>query len=309
MSINPFLNLKTLRSLTLACLFSTSFANAADWDHLPVPAKPEKGKTWKLLEISDDFTYKAESLRKPEEFEKRWNSSYINTWTGPGKTEWSAGHNYVTNGHLGIAASRKPGTDYVHTGIITSKKFYRYPLYIETRAKIAKQVLASCVWMLSEDSTEEIDILEAYGSDRPSEDWYAKRLHLSHHTFIRKPFQDYQPKDEGSWYARDGITWSDNFHRIGVYWRDPWHLEYYVDGKLARVTSGKEMIDPEGYTKGTGLSKEMKIIINMENQGWRVDTNTIPSDAELANIDKTIMWVDWIRVYQAVDNQTTTQTK
>ncbi|WP_411845253.1 family 16 glycosylhydrolase [Roseibacillus persicicus] len=186
----------------------------------------------------------------------------------------------------------------VYTGIVTSKESFTYPVYVEARAKLSKQVLASCVWMLSDDSTEEIDIIEAYGSDRPDQKWTAERLHLSHHVFIRKPFQDYQPTDEGSWFARKGTIWADDFHRVGVYWRDPWHLEYYVDGKLARTVSGKDIIDPRGYTNGKGLTKAMKIIINQEDQQWRYDQGITPTDEELANVEKSIFWVDWIRVYK-----------
>jgi len=43
----------------------------------------------------------------------------------------------------------------------------------------------------------------------------------------------------------------------------------------------------------------MQIIINMEDQAWRVDQGITPTDEELADTKKSIMWVDWIRVYQA----------
>jgi agarase len=175
-----------------------------------------------------------------------------------------------------------------------------YPLFVEAKVKISGLVLASNVWMLSADSTQEIDVVEAYGSQRPSEAWTAHRLHLSHHVFTRNPFQDYQPTDKGSWYF-DGTNWRREFHRIGVHWRDPWHLEYFVDGKLVRSVSGRSIIDPKNYTAGTGLSKSMHVIINTEDQDWRSDKGITPTDEELANVNDSIMWVDWIRVYKAVD--------
>lgn len=66
--------------------------------------------------------------------------------------------------------------------------------------------MASDVWMLSPDDTQEIDIIEAYGGDRDGGGYGADRLHLSHHIFIRQPFKDYQPKDSGSWYKDDKGT-------------------------------------------------------------------------------------------------------
>ena len=277
-----------------------TFAAGADWDELPIPAQAPKHHVWKLHPVSDDFSYEAKPDEAQEEFSRRWTSQFINHWTGPGGTLWSAGHRYVINGHLAITATRQKDSNRVLAGIVSSKAKLKYPLFIEARAKVSNQVLASAVWMLSEDSTEEIDIIEAYGSDRPGQKWYAERMHLSHHVFIRDPFRDYQPKDDGSWYA-DGTIWRENFRRVGVFWRDPWHLEYYIDGKLVRTVSGKEKIDPLGYTGGKGLTKPMRIIINTEDQDWRIDEGITPTDIELADNSKNIFWIDWIRVYQAVE--------
>lgn len=273
---------------------------AHDWDDVEIPAAPANGKVWELQPISDDFGYTANPTDKPTEFTDRWKDQFINKWTGPGLTEWNPGHSYVINGHLGIEANRKPDTNRVYTGVVSSKDAFTYPLFVEAKVKISGLVLASNVWLLSEDSTEEIDVVEAYGSDRPGQEWVAQRLHLSHHVFIRNPLQDYQPKDEGTWFF-DGTNWREDFHRIGVYWRDPWHLEYYVDGKLVRTVSGKKVIDPRGYTKGTGLSKPMHLIINVEDQNWRSDDEITPTDEELGDPNKSIMWVDWVRVYKAVE--------
>jgi len=280
----------------------TLLGRAADWDDIAIPVEAGAGMQWQLQDVSDDFNYIATPIEKPAQFSERWHSAYINPWMGPGKTEWNLGHSYVTNGHLGIHASRKAGSSKVHTGIISSKKAYQFPLFIEAKVKVSNQVLASNVWLLSADSTEEIDVLEAYGSDRPGQEWYADRVHLSHHVFIRSPFQDYQPTDDGSWFT-NGTLWRDSFHRFGVYWRDPWHLEYYIDGKLVRTVSGKKLIDPKDFTNGTGLSKPMHVIINMEDQSWRSDEGITPTDEELADTSKGIMWIDWIRVYRAIENK------
>lgn len=284
--------------LLLLSLFVPSSVNAQDWKGIEVPVAAGNGQHWTLHSISDDFDYVANPENKPSKFTQRWKDSFINSWTGPGLTEFNRGHSYVRDGYLGIHASRKPDSDRVYAGCISSRDTVKYPLFIEARVKISGLVLASNVWMLSNDSTQEIDVIEAYGSQRKGQEWSAQRLHLSHHVFIREPFQDYQPMDEGSWFE-DGKNWRENFHRIGVHWRDPWHLEYYVDGKLVRTVSGKDMIDPKGFTNGTGLSKPMHVIINAEDQEWRSNDGLTPTDEELADVTQSIMWVDWIRVYTA----------
>ncbi|WP_044301075.1 family 16 glycosylhydrolase [Rhodopirellula sallentina] len=293
--------MKLLYAVSIAFALGSSTTFAADWDAFAIPVQPGQGLEWKLQSVSDDFGYDAQPMNKPPAFTERWRDSFINRWLGPGLSEFNSGHSYVTNGHLGIHASRKAGTKKVYAGAISSRETFRYPLFVEAKVKISGLVMASNVWMLSPDSTQEIDIIEAYGSQRESQSWTAQRLHLSHHVFIRRPFQDYQPTDKGSWYF-DGTNWRKDFHRVGVYWRDPWHLEYYVDGKKVREVSGPDVIDPKGYTSGEGLSKPMHIIINTEDQDWRSDEGITPTDEELADTNKSIMWVDWIRVYQAMES-------
>ena len=273
---------------------------AADWGALPVPVNPQEGMVWELQSVSDDFNYRASASSKPAAFTRRWKDSFINPWLGPGLTEFSSRQSYTAGGNLVIAMNRKPGTNKVNTGVISSKETFGYPLYIEANAKVSDMVLANAVWMLSPDSTQEIDVLEAYGSGRPGQEWFAHRMHLSHHVFIREPFQDYQPRDAGSWYYKS-TPWRNGFNRVGVYWRDPWHLEYYINGRRVRTVSGRSIIDPRNFTGGTGLNKDLHIIIDAEDQDWRSNDGIVASDQELADNSKSVFLVDWIRVYKAVE--------
>lgn len=275
-----------------------------DWKGIAVPADAGVGKVWELQPMSDDFNYTAEAKNKGADFLKRWTDFYHNAWTGPGLTIWSREHSLVADGFLQIPATRL-SPNKINAGCITSKERVIYPVYVEARAKITNSVLANAVWLLSPDDTQEIDIIEAYGSSysegaQKDQTWFAERMHLSHHVFIRSPFQDYQPTDAGSWYT-DGTLWRNDFRRIGVYWKDPWNLEYYVDGKMVRKVSGKDIIDPKNFTNGTGLSKEMDLIINVEDQNWRSDQKITPTDSELANKDNHTFKVDWVRIYKPVN--------
>ena len=295
-----------------------------DYSTMAVPADPGSGLEWKFQDFSDDFEYEAPAGNKGDAFFNKWDDFYHNNWSGPGLTEWSRDIPFVADGLLQIPAKRKAGTDKISTGCITNKTRVQYPVYVEARAKIMNSVLANGIWMLSPDDTQEIDIMEAYGaayseSAQASHSWYEVRMHISHHVFIRDPFQDYQPKDAGSWFMKDNIKWREDYHTYGVYWRDPWHLEYYIDGELIRTVSGKDQIDPLFYTNATnpgdtsadtrtGLSKEMDIIIDVEDQDWRSspasgnqsDTYT-PTDNELSDTEGHTLKVDWIRIYKPVE--------
>lgn len=316
-------------------------AGADDWGRLPVPADPGPGLQWQLDEdVSDSFNYEFEPTAERAVIGGKWNNYYLNGgWKGPGTTIWRHENAAVSRGKLWIRATRKPGEtkafqhDKDGDGVaetldlpatrlacLTSVEPVVYPVFIEARVKVANAVLASDVWMLSRDSTQEIDILECYGGrgDDNRGDWFAKRMHLSHHVFIRRPLQDYQPKDKSTWHYWDGPKpkrgksyWTSRFHRVGVYWRDPTHLEYYVDGELAKTTSGmddtgeKGGIDPRGYTKDesgerTGLSKPMHLILNMEAQDWNAAAGRTPTDKELKRKKDHTFLVDWLRVYKPV---------
>ncbi|WP_298536272.1 T9SS type A sorting domain-containing protein [uncultured Algibacter sp.] len=287
------------------CLISTRLFAQYDWDGIDIPVDPVVGQ-WELIdETSDDFNYEAPADNKGAIFNSKWKDGFINGWKGPGNTEWIPDNARVTNGNLEIKATRVPGTtDKVHFQAISTKTAIKYPVFVETRMKVMNSVMANAVWMLSSDSAEEIDIVEAYGSSysesaSSSKEWFAKRMHLSHHTFDRSvtPALDYQPTDNGSWYT-DGSYWRDGFRRVGVYWRDPFHLEYYIDGVLVRTVSGAAIIDPNEYLNGNGLSSEEKIIISGAAQGWQVNNGVWPTDWELADTDGHTFKVDWIRTYK-----------
>ena len=253
-----------------------------------------EGKTWTIQpKVSNEFNY--EEGKTSNEFSNNWNDRFFNGWTGPGITRYTPSQSSVVAGELVFKANIVDGT--IQTGCVTSKNIVSYPLYMEVRVKLSESVFSSAVWMLSEDSTEEIDNLEAFGAK--NNDYFSKRLHLSHHVFIRDPFQDYQPTGPETWYADGkGTIWSEDYHNYGVLWEDPWSLSYYVDGVMVRKTPVAE-IDPKNYTNGAGLTKPMHMIISAAAQSWR-ETQGIDflNDTSVTNEEKTIMRVDWIRVYK-----------
>ncbi|MEW4924417.1 T9SS type A sorting domain-containing protein [Algibacter sp. 2305UL17-15] len=334
--------MKKIFTLLFCC--SIFVCSSQEWSAIPVPADPGIGKEWDLQDnVSDDFSYVAPAANKGATFESKWIEFYHENWQGPGLTDWEEDHSFVDGDELKLIASRKLPNK-VYAGVISSNETVVYPAYIEISAKIMNSVLANGGWMLSPDNTQEIDFMEAYGAvtsgsaggSPGNHNFYAKRMHQSHHVFIRPPnFQDWQPSEYNSfgsnpvdsnqptWILRDDgagyINWKDDYHRYGVYWKDPTHLYYYIDGVMVTYREGMEEIDPLYYTNSgtqgdtsndtrTGLSKPMDIIFSVEDQDWRSnpgsgqqsDTFT-PTDAELANTANHTFSVDWIRVYKPVD--------
>ncbi|WP_281615053.1 carbohydrate-binding protein [Flammeovirga sp. SubArs3] len=389
--------MKKLLILAVALLLSlTTFSQ--DWSSIPVPADAGSGKEWELQEnVSDDFNYTFNPVNSKSNFGNgKWYNFYHNTWDGPGTTYWKYQNVSVQNGRLLINASRwdqgnqsnpwngnsaKMGlpNNGVNSGCVTSNSRVQYPVYVESSISVANIGLASCFWLLSPDDTQEIDIIENYGGVNG----FKHLTHISHHSFIRSPFHDYQPRDWNSWWPDSRVStsygWGDwawnngnrRYLRLGVYWKTPNHFEYYIDGELVRVmyhnaiatlmngtweytyykeknpanttdawgnnvggmptngsngysevityatgssfsfttlqsasnaSNGINVIDPGEYQGGTGFTKEMDIIINVESQSWLVSRGETPSDSDLADPSKNQMEIDWVRVYKPVNS-------
>ena len=321
--MRKFINCPVILSM---CLLSASASGQPDdWEGLKVPAILPSGMVWELQPISDSFNYVSTWNNRPPEFTSRWTDWFINAWSGPSLTKWDRGHIWTNGSELGVQAHHDPDSASIFMGCMSSLETVEFPFFMEARVRLSDCVLANNVWMLSGDSTEEIDMMETYPTSRPANNWLDQRMHLSHHVFIREPFQDYQPRDEegvfGTWYWEVGrADWRDEWVRMGVYWKSPWHLEYYINGSWVRTikrfehfyfnefgdvqffTTDFNAIDKYDFTNGTGLSKPMHIIINMEQQSWMTDLGIIPTEAELDDVNgQNIFYVDWIRVYQGVE--------
>lgn len=264
---------------------------------------PGEGKTWKIQpKFSNEFNFSGG--KTASEFSKNWQDRFFNGWTGAPKTVYSASQSSIENGNLIFRA--KIDGQRILTGCVTSKETIAYPLYMEARVKISESSLSTAVWMLSKDSWQEIDNLEAYGNKTNAA--FSKRLHLSHHVFKRdvSPILDYQPSGwEETYYTDNETFWADDFHTYGVLWLDPWTLKYYVDGKLVRETP-KNQIDPKNYTSPTGLAadrtglnKEMHIIMSAAAQPWRENQGiNYLTDPSVLSEERSTSRFDYIRVFK-----------
>lgn len=246
---NNFKHMK--KALLLLSMLSAGLVSfAQEWSNIPVPANPGSGKEWELQEnISDDFNYTFNPASYKTNFgANKWHNSYHNGWDGPGTTYWQYNNVKVDGDNLVITAGKsyntsKMGMPGVTAGCVTSNNRVLYPVYVESALSVANISLASCFWLLSPDDTQEIDIIENYGDVA----WFKQYTHISHHSFIRSPLTDYQPKDWNSWFPDSRVNgnygWGDwcwnngnrRYMRMGVNWISPKHFEYYIDGQLVRV--------------------------------------------------------------------------
>ncbi|MBB4078612.1 hypothetical protein GGR28_001225 [Lewinella aquimaris] len=266
---------------------------AQDWSGIPLPVAAGHTEEWQLIpEFSDSFNYRGKGKR----FTKRWRDTYFKGWSGPGLTEWDAGHSAVADGHLIIRASRKEGTRRVYCGVVTSQAPISYPVFIEASIRVSNQVLSSNLWLLSEDDRRELDILEIYGGDRPDQRYYATHASNNYHIFVRDSSNRIlENLSDPSHHTLAGeVPYRRDFHRFGAYWIDPWSIDIYLDGKLVR----RLRLEPDDDPDGVGLDRPMYLIIDTEDHAWRSEKGIVATDEELADDEKNIMLVDWIRTYR-----------
>jgi len=262
-------------------------------------SQPELSQTWELeTNFSDEFNYEGKNAA----FKKNWNDTYFNGWRGPGLTEWTSNNSDVKNGNLVISASRKPNTNRVYCGVISSKEEIKYPIYTEVRAKVANQVLSSNFWFLSKDDKRELDVIEIYGGDREDQKWFEANAASNTHVFLRNDSDNSIIKDINKSVKSklaDGAPWRNNFHTYGAYWKDAFTVDIYYDGKLVNQIRKESIQDPDNL----GLNRKMFMIIDLEDHDWRSRKNpTItPTDEELANDAKNKYLVDYVRTFRPVN--------
>ena len=285
--------------ISLTTILFNSILFGQDWKTIPVPAALDNGLTWKLQSLSDDFNYEYSSNKPKDSFSKKWKDGHLDNWKGYGLTEWSSERTTVSDGNLALTTKRVPKSIKLAQGCITSNGKILFPVFIEAKVKISNSLLGSNIQLLASDKTQEINLVQAYGADIEKNNWYSKRLHLSHKIYSEDRLKVYKQNDPEAWFLKEGDqAWSNDWARIGLYWKDPYTLQYYVNGKLVRTVEGQNAIDPSNYSNKYGLNKPMKIIINTKDQTTRTNKGLIPSDNDLKNRDDNTYRVDWIRIYK-----------
>ncbi len=249
--------------LSMLIVGSLSAISAADWSSIAVPANAGSGMTWELQDnVSDDFNYTFNAATTKTNFgSNKWYNFYHNAWDGPGTTYWKYNNVAVNGSDLVITVSKGTettkmnGLKAINSGCVTSNNKVVYPVFVEAAVSVANISLASCFWLLSPDDTQEIDIIENYGNVA----WFKQFTHISHHSFVRNPFTDYQPKDWNSWFTDSRVSgtygWGDwnagngrRYMRMGVNWISPKHFEYYIDGAIVRVLYNNAIATKVGST-------------------------------------------------------------
>jgi agarase len=276
----------------------------SDWGQLEVPAPLSDGQAWVLDEtLSDRFN--DESTAKA--FAEKWRLGKPDGWLGPGATHFSDDHVALDGGNLHVFASRVPEVkqgrprqvkaDFttartVYTGYVTSHHTLRPPAYTEARLKASATPLSSNFWLLSDDNTNEIDVVEVYGDT----DWFRTHPSNNIHIFLRDDHGDIKQDlaKQGHHPLPEGVGADEDFHRYGVHWISDTQVDFYLDGEKVRTLHlPDEIEDPDGDY----LHEPLRLIFDLEAHTWRKQEG-IPTDEQLDDDRANRMVVDWVRTYR-----------
>lgn len=246
------------------------------------PAAPE-GMVWKeVAALSDEFT--------------SWNSG---KWT---KSLWNYGvpvqmvsrNSGVRGGKLWIKASLNDGAErWFESCRVMSRAKISYPMYTECSMKTAHISAYNTYWMNNGNSAnrDEIDICENNSKASIVSQREERKYTMYSQYFVVK--DNDTERNKGNFDNRNlsadnplkGVAWNEDYHTLGVWWKDANNIQFYLDG------------EPAGKVKST---RDFTLSLNIIWDLWTIDANWsggIAEKTDLLDNDINTMYVDWVHTY------------
>lgn len=244
-----------------------------------------EGMKWELVEaLSDSFaTFDNSKWWKP-----LWNYGVPVQMRGE--------NSGVRDGMLWIKATEDAGAErWFETSRVMSRAQINYPMYTESRIKTAHLSAYNTFWLNNGDisNRNEIDVIENNSKPscncQPDFPWQmnSQYFHVinddtrrAHGNFDNRKLSEDNPMR--------GVKWNEDFHTVGVWWKDARNIQFYLDGE----PSGS-VVSERDFTRDLNLIWDL----------WTVDATWLgglPDRADLNNDEVNTMLVDWVRTWQLV---------
>ncbi|WP_017446922.1 family 16 glycosylhydrolase [Gayadomonas joobiniege] len=251
-----------------------------------------EGKKWqKVASLSDEFD--------------RWDS---NKWT---KTNWNYGNtpvnmlnknSGVSNGYLWIKATLDEGSaeQWFETSRVRSKDKIKFPMYTESRIKVAHISAYNTFWLNNGDSNnrDEIDIIE--NNSNPSMNQakhknYPWEMHSQYFIVkdgVTERNGDKTPSDNRQLSDKNtlkGVPWNEAYHVYGAWWKDEHTVQFYLNGEPVNSVTSEQP-----------FTLEQHLIWDL----WTQDSHWVgglPKKSDLLDDNRNTMKVDWVRTWRLVD--------
>ncbi|WP_298534593.1 T9SS type A sorting domain-containing protein [uncultured Algibacter sp.] len=281
--LNYFFKSKQIRYIILlSFLFSVkSFAQ---------PTAPD-GKEWVAVSgLTDEF----DSWDTSKWFKSLWNYGE--------PVQMLANNSGVENGNLWIKATLDDsGTNrWFETSRVMSKAYVNYPMYTECRMKTAHISAYNTFWLNEGNSAnrDEIDVVELNSKPSASSSQYNSWPYLMQSQYFlvvnnntERAKGDFDNRNLSNDNPLKGVPWNEEYHTVGVWWKDANNIQFYLDG------------EPAGSVSTTrNFTRNLRIIWDL----WTIDapgwSGGIAAKNDLLDDDINTMYVDWIHTY-TLENQ------
>ncbi|MDO6537306.1 family 16 glycosylhydrolase [Alteromonas stellipolaris] len=246
------------------------------------------GMTWQKVEaLSDEFNQSWDASKW-----KRSNWNYSDTPVNMVDT-----NSGVENGYLWISATLDDSTEesWFKTSRVHSKAKISFPMYTETRLKVAHIAAYNTFWLNNgdADNRDEIDIIEINSDPTCGEnDEYPWQMNSQY--FIVKNGET--ERNKGPWSTkklsdantRKGVTWNQDYHVFGAWWKDEHNVQFYLNGEPAG-----HVVSSQPFT----LQQELIWDLWTQDSSWVCG---LPEKEDLLDHKRNTMKVDWVRTWKLV---------
>ncbi|MEM6647260.1 MAG: family 16 glycosylhydrolase [Bacteroidota bacterium] len=244
-----------------------------------------EGMTWQKVEtLSDEFD--------------RWDASkwFKPLWNYGEPVQMMEANSGVADGMLWIKASL--GNDpsrWFETSRVQSRQQISYPMYTESRIKTAHLSAYNTFWLNNGDidNRDEIDIIENNSKPscgcQPNFPWQmnSQYFHVVNGDTKRNK-GDFDNRQLSADNPLRGVAWNEDFHTVGVWWKDARNIQFYLNGEPAgSVASARD------------FTRDLNLIWDL----WTIDADWsggIASQADVLDDANNTMRIDWVRTWQLV---------
>ncbi|WP_456516747.1 Ig-like domain-containing protein [Aquimarina sp. 433] len=218
----------------------------------------------------------------------------------------------VANGNLWIKATlneSNPEQRWFQTARIHSREKTSYPMYTEARIKTAHISAYNTYWLNNGDISDrdEIDIIE--NNSKPScncqpdfpttmnSQYFHADSNLTPVTIRNKG--NYSNNNLSDTNPLKGIRWNEEYHIVGVWWKDNKNIQFYLDGEPAGSVVVGNHETGDNFPSRV-FTRDLEIIFDL----WTNEADWLgglPPKSDLGDDTINTMRVDWVRTWKLED--------
>ncbi|WP_245764333.1 LamG domain-containing protein [Salegentibacter agarivorans] len=248
---------------------------------------PEDMQWIKVDGLTDEF----DSWDEIKWFKPLWNYDV--------PVQMKAENSGVADGNLWIKATLDEGAErWFETSRVQSKEQISYPMYTESRIRTAHISAYNTFWLNNGDisNRNEIDVIENNSKPscgcQPDFPWQMNSQYF--HVIdddTRREKGNFDNRNLSNANPGKGIKWNEEYHIVGVWWKDATHIQFYLDGEPAG-----SVVSERDFTRDLNLIWDL----------WTFDADWLGGLAKKEDLlDDSIntMKVDWVRTWKLEPTQ------